>query len=448
MKFSLQTIILLSFLSASYCTNAALPVAVDGQALPTLAPMLERVQQSIVSITSDIQQQPNNTRFHDDPFFKRFFDQRKSSRKRNRLSTSIGVIVDANNGYILTNEHSIAGATNIVVTLVDGREISAKLVGVDKVSDVAVIQVEETGLTEIEVGNSDALRVGDFVVSVGDPLASQSTITSGLVSALSKKNALRKHQHFIQSDVGFGPGVLVNLRGEMIGLNISRVVQTKGRTRTGFSTPVNLAMKIKQQIAEFGDPQRGFLAIQIQDMTTELANILDVEQPIGAIVTNVSDGSSAEKSGLKVGDVVMMVEGQAIFGSNDLRSLIGYHFVGEELQMEVLRNGSQTTLLTLLESPTKHSRVGTMIHQKLDGATFKEVGTNQGGSSNSIGILATNVKKNSEAWNNGVRVNDRIVSANRKNVSSLDEFRSAINNKEVLMLNILRGDGALFLLLQ
>ena len=168
--------IVIAVLSVHGISNAALPVAVDGQALPTLAPMLESVQKSIVSISSEIQQRANDNRFYDDPFFRRFFDRNQNSRNRNRLSAAVGVIVDARNGYILTNEHSIAGATNIVVTLHDGREVMAQIVGVDKVADVAVIKVDTQNLTQIAIGNSDALRVGDFVVSVGDPLGTQSTI--------------------------------------------------------------------------------------------------------------------------------------------------------------------------------------------------------------------------------------------------------------------------------
>ena len=267
---------MIAVLSVHGVSNAALPVAVDGQALPTLAPMLENVQKSIVSISSEIQQRANDNCFYDDPFFRRFFDRNQSSRNRNRLSAAVGVIVDSRNGYILTNEHSIAGATNIVVTLHDGREVMAQIIGVDKVADVAVIKVDAQSLTQIAIGNSDALRVGDFVVSVGDPLGTQSTITSGLVSALSKKSALKNHQHFIQSDAGFGPGVLVNLNGDLIGLNIARVAETAGSTRIGFSTPINLAMKIKQQIVDYGVPQRGSLAVQVQDLTPQLAQAFNI----------------------------------------------------------------------------------------------------------------------------------------------------------------------------
>ena len=445
MKFLRQIIIVIALCSVQSLSMAALPVAVDGQELPSLAPMLERVQKSVVSITSDLQRRAVNDRFNDTPLFKQFFEPSQDSR--NRLLTAVGVVVDAENGYILTNEHSIAGSSNIVVTFSDGQEVAARLVGVDKVSDVAVIKVEKANLTEVVIGDSDELRVGDFVVSVGDPLGSQSTITSGLISALSKQEALKSHQHFIQSDAGYGPGILVNLRGDMIGLNISRVAQTAGSTRIGFSTPINLAMKVKQHIIEFGVPQRGFLAVQAQDLTPELANVLSISEQRGAVITRVAKDSNAELSGIQVGDVVLKVGNQFIRRSNDLRSLVGYHFAGDSLAMDVLREGERLTLSPILEPPARSAKVDSMIHYKLDGATFKEVSISQSGS-DSKGVLATNVKEGSVAWNNGMRINDLIISANRQEVSSLDELRAAINNKDVLILNIMRGNGALFLLLQ
>jgi len=207
-------------------------------------------------------------------------------------------------------------------------------------------------------------------------------------------------------------------------------------------------MKIKQQIVDYGVPQRGSLAVQVQDLTPQLAQAFNIPEQRGAVITQVANGSSAEVSGIKVGDVILKVENQYINRSSDLRSLVGYHFAGDALEMEVLRDGKQQRLSAVLESSTRPSRIGTMIHHKLDGATFKEVSVNQSDVPVKEGVLTTNVKKGSIAWNNGVRANDLILSANRKNVSSLEEFRSAISNKDVLMLNILRENGALFLLLQ
>jgi len=446
MKYLLIILSLSALIGAPVVANAALPVAVDGQQLPTLAPMLEKVQKSIVSITTDIQLRRKASPFNDDPFFRGFFERREAKNRQRQLAAA-GVVIDAENGYILTNEHSISGANKISVTFSDGQEVPARLIGVDKISDVAVIQVamdSVNNLTQISLGDSSAMRVGDFVVSVGDPLGSQSTITSGLISSVGKGGVLQKNQNFIQSDAGYGPGILVNLRGEFIGLNISRVAQTAGSTRIGFSTPSNLATKLKEQIVEFGTPQRGYLAIQAQDLTFELARAFGINERQGAVITSVVKDSSAERGGVRVGDVVLDVDGKAIRRSRDLRALINYQFAGDSVALTVLRDGAEVSLVTQLESSSKPSRMATMIHHQLDGATFNEYRSE--GQRN--GVLATKVERGSIAWNHGVRANDLVISANRKSITSLDDFLQAISNKDVLMLNIVRNQDAMFLLLK
>jgi len=450
MKQLFVLFVLSTLVGTSAIVRAALPVAVDGQQLPTLAPMLEKVQKSVVSISTDLQLKLEAERGLGDPFFRRFVGQQEV-RKRHRLLAAAGVVIDAQNGYILTNEHSISGANKITVTFSDGASVPAQLLGVDKVSDVAVIQVDMKNLdhlTEIDIGDSNTMRVGDFVVSVGDPLGSQSTITSGLISALGKGGVLKKHQNFIQSDAGYGPGILVNLRGEFIGLNIARVAQTAGSTRIGFSTPSNLALQLQKQIVEFGVPQRGYLALQTQDLTAELVKAFGLSEGYGAVVTRVAKGSTAEKAGILVGDVVLKMDGKVINRSRDLRILVNYQFAGDVVALTVLRDGEEVSLVSVLDSSNKSLRMATMIHHQLDGATFNEVAPGQLSGDVLGGVLATKVEKNSIAWNHGVRANDLVVSANRKKVKSLTDFRQAISNKDVLMLNIVRDDGALFLLLQ
>jgi len=440
-----QVLVLLTFIVSAWCTvQAALPVAVDGQALPTLAPMLEKVQKSVVSISTDLQVRSRKRVFHNDPFFQRFFDQSKVRRERYRQMAAAGVVVDAKNGYILTNEHSIVGASEIIVTFSNGVEVPAQLIGVDETSDVAVIQVAADNLTPIDIGDSAGMRVGDFVVSVGDPLGSQSTITSGLISALSKDFVLEKRQHFIQSDAGYGPGILVNLRGEFIGINIARVAQTAGSTRIGFSTPSNLAIKLKDQIIQYGAPQRGFLPVQVQDLTPELASVFDIDARQGAIITSVEKNSLADESGIKPGDVVLEIDQIRINRGRDLRTLFNDHFAGDTVDLLVMRDGEERLIEVTLENVEVSSRVATMIHHQLDGATFNEVKS----TSPEVpeGVRAVNVKKGSAAWNHGVRENDLVVSANRREIKNLNDFRQAIDKKDVLMLNIVRDDGALFLL--
>ncbi len=427
--------------------NANLPLSVDGQRLPSLAPVIERVQASLVRISITTPVQSRRDPF-DDPFFRRFFDQRRPANNRAREVFVTGVVVDGLQGLILTNEHSVRGTSNVKVTLSDGRVIDGEVLGSDAASDVALIKVSELGLTSIVVADSNSLRVGDFVVSIGDPLGEENTLITGVVSALARNNSVQAHQNFIRSDAAVGSGVLVNLHGEMVGLNIARSAQTAGNSRIGFSTPVNMALRVKQHLVKYGTPQRGFLAVQVQDLTPDLANAFNIQQAGGAVISNVIEGSSADKAGLQIGDVVLEAGTQQIARSNDLRAIIGQQFAGDRLSMVVAREGGRMTLEPVLESSTRASKKGTMIHHQLEGAVFKESDARQVSTNSEEGVLVSNVRQGSVAWEHGVRANDIIVSANRKSVSNIDSLLNAIDGKEVLMLNIVRGNGSMFLLLQ
>jgi len=428
----------------SFDAVAALPLAVEGQALPSLAPMIERVQGSLVRISVQMRVRTRRAPF-DDPFFRRFLDQGRSQKAQ---SFATGVVVDGDKGLILTNEHSVRGASKIKVILNDGRVVEGEVIGSDLNSDVALIKVNVIGLTPIGVANSDGMRVGDFVVSVGNPIDGKNTIVTGVISALARSNGMRPHQKFIQSDAAVGPGVLLDLNGDLVGLNIAKSVPTSNSLRIGFSTPVALALRVKEQLLKYGSPQRGFLAIRVQDLTPELARAFNIKQPGGVVITSVRPGSSAEQAGMVVGDVVLEAGVQTVRRSNDLRSIIGQQFAGDILPMTVVRRGARLRLQPLLESSSGGSSKGTMIHHHLVGATLSNVGAGEVGASVDQGVLVSEVKKGSVAWGHGVRTNDVIVSANRKSVRDVDGLRKAITGQDVLMLNVVRGNGALFLLLQ
>lgn len=425
---------------------ATLPVEVDGQRLPSLAPMVERVQNSLVRIAVKSRSSARRDPF-DDPFFRRFFDQRRPAAKNAELY-AVGVVVDSLQGLILTNEHSVRSISNVKVTLNDGREVQGQVVGADSTADVAVIKIDATDLTAISIANSKELRVGDFVVSIGDPLGGDNTLATGIVSALAKRNSAQAHQNFIRSDAATGPGVLVNLNGELVGLNIAKSAQTAGSLRIGFSTPVNTILRVQEQLVRYGATQRGVLAVQVQDLTPDLAKAFDITQSGGAVITSVGEGSNADVAGLEVGDVVLRAGSQAVRRSNDLRSIIGQQFAGDTLPMTIARQGEQLSLQPILEPVSKAAKLGTMIHHQLEGATFKELDARKVSTNQPNGVLVSQVKPGSVAWDHGVRENDLIVSANRKSVGDLSSFRNAIEGEEVLMLNIVRGNGALFLLLQ
>lgn len=426
--------------------EAALPKEVEGQPLPSLASMVERVQASMVRIAVQSRASARRDPF-DDPFFRRFFDSRRSAKRAREMFTT-GVVVDATRGFILVNESAVRGASKIRVTLSDGRQVDGSVLGTDVTTNVAVIKVSVAGLTAIELGNSDDLRVGDFVVSIGDPLGTENTLVTGLVSALAQKNSLQAYQNFIRSDAAIGPGVLVDLNGALIGLNIAKSATTAGNAKVGFATPVNMAMRVKQQVLDYGTPQRGFLAVQIQDLTPSLAQAFSIQQKNGAVVTSVNPDSTADLAGLEVGDVVLEIDRQAINRGNDLRNIIGQHFAGDTLDMTVARQDQKVQLTLVLESSTSPSRKGQMIHFQLEGATFKESDTQAVSTASKQGVRVSTVEQGSVAWRHGVRANDLIVSANRQPVANLDGLRSAISGEDVLMLNIVRDSGALFLLMQ
>ena len=433
--------------AASQPVSAMLPLEVEGERLPSLASVVERVEKSLVRITVNTRVQARRDPF-DDPFFRRFFDQRRAANSRPREQFATGVIVDGLQGLILTNEHSVRGNDKVKVTLGDGQRIDGDVLGTDPASDVALIKVNTLGLTAIGMANDDSLRVGDFVVSIGDPIGDDNTLVTGVVSALARSNSLQAHQNFIRSDAAVGPGVLVNLNGDMVGLNIAKSAQTAGNSRIGFSTPLNMALKVKQHLVKYGTPQRGFLAVQVQDLTPELAKAFDIRQEGGAVVSNVIEGSSADQAGLQIGDVILEAGTQQIARSNDLRVIISQQFAGDRLAMTVAREGGEVQLEPVLESSTRTLKKGTMIHHQLEGAVFKEGDARQVSTNADDGVLVSQVRQGSVAWEHGVRANDVIVAANRKAVSNIVSLRKAIEGKEVLMLNIVRGNGSMFLLLQ
>ncbi|MGH1543876.1 MAG: DegQ family serine endoprotease [Arenicella sp.] len=450
---------LLTFFSLMVFGNllaqAKIPFSVEGQPLPSLAPMLELVQPAIVNISTVTHVSvPSSSLFFDDPFFRHFFDapreQQPRSRKRQGLGS--GVIFDARNGFILTNSHVIDKADEINITLKDGREFKAEVIGSDKESDVAVIKIEAEGLTAIPVGNSDALRVGDFVVAIGNPFGLRQTVTSGIVSALGRSGlGIEGYEDLIQTDAPINPGnsggALVNLRGELVGINTAIFSPSGGSVGINFAIPVNMALQLKSQLVRYGEVQRGRLGVHIQDLTPALAEALSTTQVKGAIVAKVEEGSTAEQAGLKGGDIVINCNGRDIENGAALRNQIGLVRVGDDVVMQILRNDEPMTIIARMESVEADNKVGQSLNPRLEGATFSEL-TDQKLSQNVSGILITKVERNSAAWFYGLREGDIIQSANRQAVTDLESFRNALKLKDAILLNIIRNGGGLFVLLQ
>src|SRR5213079_2502305 len=315
---------------------AATPPAVGDTPLPTLAPMIKKVSPAVVNIATrgTIRERGAQNPLLDDPFFRRFFDVPPDTGPRERpfQSAGSGVIVDARSGYIVTNAHVVENANEITVTLQDGRDLKADVVGSDTPSDVAVLKVKPDGLSQVALGDSAKAEVGDFVVAIGNPFGLQHTVTSGIVSGLGRSGINPDgYEDFIQTDASINPrnsgGALVNLRGELVGIN----------SAIGFAIPVNMARSIVDQLLKFGSVKRGLLGVNIYSLTPDMAKSLNIANTQGVLVSQVSEGSAADKAGIKAGDVITSINGQTIKSNSELRNAIGLSRVGDQLDVALIR---------------------------------------------------------------------------------------------------------------
>ncbi len=434
--------------------QAALP-AVDssGKTLPTLAPMLEKATPAVVNIATRGRVRIRENPLLNDPFFRRFFDLPQQPRERITQSLGSGVVVDAGKGYILTNNHVIDKAEEIEVTLRDGRKKKAKLVGSDPATDIAVIQVKPDGLTALPFANSDQLRVGDFVVAIGNPFGLGQTVTSGIVSALGRTGlGIEGYEDFIQTDASINPGnsggALVNLRGELVGINTAIFSQSGGNIGIGFAIPINMAHEVMQQLIKHGRVERGVLGVQVQDLTPELAQAFSIPEQRGVVISAVVPGSAAEKAGLKTGDIIIAINGRAVDDSADVRNTIGLIRVGSRVELKILRDGKERIIRATI-GEERHAEIrGDELHPYLAGAILGNIGENSPLYERVKGVVVVDISPGSRAWRAGLRKGDVITSANRRPVANLKQLRKAVKNKDSLLLNIQRGNMALFLLLR
>jgi Do/DeqQ family serine protease len=424
-------------------TAAALPSAVDGQPLPSLAPMLQKVTPAVVSVHTK-QRVRIRTPFGDDPVFRRMFN---IPEERIAESLGSGVIVDAQRGYVLTNHHVIEGADEVSVTLADGRTLQAEFVGSDADTDVALMRIPAQNLTGLPLVDSSKLQVGDFVVAVGNPFGVGQTVTSGIVSAVERSNLPGiGFQNFIQTDASINPGnsggALVNLRGELIGINTASFNprgSMAGNIGLGFAIPASIASSVMRQLADTGEVRRGTLGIDTQDIDESLAASLGLDKNArGAAVTRVYPGSAAAVAGLRVGDVIVGANGARIDSSEALRNYQGLQPANARLTLDVRRGGKPLTLAaTLREQP--RSLAGLTLDPRLAGASFAELpeAARRGGIS---GVLVEDVERNSRAAQNGLRPQDVILGASGARTGDLAALRTTLSEQPPqLVLRILRG---------
>ena len=419
--------------------------------IPTLAPLIRRVTPSVVNIAIKGRVAQAQNPLLNDPFFRRFFDVPQVPAEREIHAAGSGVIIDGENGLIVTSYHVVEHADEITVTLTDGRRLEASRVGADRETDIAVIRVPPDGLATIPLGDADKLEVGDFVVAIGNPFGIGQTVTMGIVSALRRTGlGIKGYESFIQTDAPINPGnsggALVNLRGELVGINTAIIGPTGGNIGIGFAIPVNMVRQVVDQIAEFGEVRRGQLGITIQDLTPDLVEAMGLpSQQTGAVVAKVEPGSPAERAGLKTGDVITTIGTTPIRGSADLRNKIGLLRVGDMAELTVMRDGQALTIRVTVGARVEKLLQGEQASPLIEGAVFAPVGR----AGQTSGIAVVSVRNGSKAWEAGLRKGDIITSVNQQPVVSLDAFAATVKaSPERMLLNLTRDGSAMFLVVQ
>jgi serine protease DegQ len=432
-----------------------LPAAVDGAPLPSLAPMIKRVSPAVVNIATKgtITERGQSNPLLEDPFFRRFFDvPEQGPRQRQFQSAGSGVVIDAAKGLIVTNAHVVENASEITVTTLDGRDYKAKLVGADTASDVAVVRVDNAKLVEVSIGDSAKAEVGDFVVAIGNPFGLQHTVTYGIVSALGRSGLNPDgYEDFIQTDASINPGnsggALVNLRGELVGVNSAILSRSGGNIGIGFAIPSNMVKSVADQLVKFGKVERGILGVNIVTLDPGTAENLGIKDAQGALVSQVVDGSAAEKAGVKAGDVITAVNGMAVKTGAELRNRIGMLRVGEQVKLSVLRDGRSRDLVATVQTrgdaggPDDARRGGgndapAALHPSLDGATFADAPG---------GVAVRAIAPGSPAAQSGLREGDVITGVNRRPVATLRDLRAAVKDQTSFVLSLRRGNTPLVL---
>jgi serine protease Do/serine protease DegQ len=421
--------------------------------MPTLAPMIKRVSPAVVNIATrgTIRQRGPQNPLLDDPFFRRFFDIPDAGpRQRQFQSAGSGVIIDARTGYIVTNAHVVENASEITVTLMDGRDLTATVVGADEATDVAVLTVPPQGLVQIALGNSDRVEVGDFVVAIGNPFGLQHTVTSGIVSGLGRSGINPDgYESFIQTDASINPGnsggALVNLRGELIGVNSAILSRSGGNIGIGFAIPANMARSVMDQLVKFGEVRRGLLGVNIVSLTPDLAQSLGLKDAQGALVSQVARESAAELAGIKPGDVITAINERPVRSGSDLRNAVGLLRVGERVEIALVRDGKPRRVAAVIPDAPNNSSTASneqprparepgVLHPQVAGAEL--VDAPEGG------VLVRSIEPRSAAAQSQLlRAGDRIEAANRQRVENLKELREIAKRGGALVLTVRRGNA-------
>lgn len=422
--------------------QSALPQSVKGEPVTSLAPLVEEASPAVVNIRVSHTITRRNP-FADDAF-RRFFGLPDTpGGAREVASAGSGVIVDAARGYILTNHHVVGDADTIQISLMDGSVHDAEIVGSDPAFDIAVIKVDAEGLTEMPIGDSARVRVGDFVIAIGNPFGLGHTVTSGIISALGRTGISRDgYEDFIQTDASINPGnsggALVNMQGELIGINSAIISRSGGNVGIGFAVPTEIASSIMKQILDFGEIRRGLLGVNIQTIDAAAAQALGNDTEHGALITRIQSKSAAENAGLQVGDIIVEVNEKKVDSAAQLRNRIGLLRSGAQIQITYIRNNEILSTRAELGPAQSQMILGEDIHPGLAGSVFAVASTSDRG-----GIEIGEVQDGSPAAQRGLRTGDLITHVNRIKVQDLQGLREVASRYDILFLSVRRGDRAL-----
>lgn len=440
---------------------AALPNQVNEQPLPTLAPMINKVKDSVVNVLAStsgglspedsiMEDNDQPGKGHENPSQGQ---KRRGQKPKSFESFGSGVIVNAKEGLIITNFHLIDQTKSVTVTLTDGRHFKAKVVGTDPDSDVAILKIKADNLVQIPMGDSSAISAGDFVIAIGNPYGLTQTVTSGIVSAIERNNlGIEGYEDFIQTDASINPGnsggALVNMKGELIGINTAILAPSGGNVGIGFAIPSNMALSLMQQIVKFGNVARGMVGIMIQNLTPEIAKALHEPEAKGAVVTSISPNSPAAQAGILPGDIILSINGKSIHSAGQVQNTIGLYRAGSKLKIQVLRDGTKLSYKLVSADPEAYKHQAELNDPFLHGLVMKDFDAVLPGTGHVRGVQVLNISENSPAFQAGMRPGDIITSINNIPSTNLKDINKLVDSKqEEVLVNVFRGNGAIFMVL-
>ena len=465
MRYRVLFVMLVALFGTS--AQASIPSGMLSGDNPSLAPMLDKTLPAVVNVvvTGKATPRQNNPLFND-PFFRQFFNapqQQQQPQMEQPKASGSGVIIDAKKGYLVTNYHVVRDAETIEVRLNDNRQFDAKVVGTDPETDLAVIQIKADDLTALKMADSEALRVGDFVVAVGNPFGLRQTVTSGIVSGLGRHIGNprgaegSRYQNFIQTDASINPGnsggALLNLQGQLVGINSEILSQSGGNIGIGFAIPSNLVQSVANQLIENGEVKRGMLGVVGQNLTDELAQAFDLDIDQGVVIAQVMPDSPAAKAGIRERDVITAVNGKSVENFSDLQNAIGLRSPGDKVTISLVRDGKTQEVTAKLGNASKMAAAGSAgsanLAPGLQGANFGPISDDNPIAGEVNGVEVTGLERGSPAARAGLRPGDVITSVNRQNIANADDLQKLAGaDQKQLLLHVRRGRGAWFLLIE